>query len=226
MKIISKHKDYYDGICQSLGIDEHIVYVRENKEIEDQFQYYLPYYENIESNKKYRIFTQYKFTIIGFAGKLYPLLIIIPGLNNDLKTIKYVYDLDKIKEVHNKLWNPKHKWVYINHKWEDYVALLNNKTILNYFHQYKIGSFILGKKDRYQYWTNNPVYILELEPVLNDIEFYKVIDPFTAFTEMSMFISEQLNTEIDSYPMTDIQKVRSKGFDDKYGFRTRPKDKK
>jgi hypothetical protein len=217
MKIISSFKDYYDGVSQSLGIDEHIKYIRKKNEIINKLNYNLL---NITVYKKFSDTATsdkfYNFTIIGVAGKLYLLLI---SDINDVR--KYIYDHNEIKKEFNDIWNTKYQRNLKS--FNDYVALLNNKEILNYFHQHNVGSFILSKKNRYDNWKITPEYLLDLEPTLKDIEFYKALDAFSLYNEMSMFIGQQLNTEIDNSPMTDIEKIKNKGFDDKYGFRTRPK---
>lgn len=220
MKIISKFKDYYDGVCQSIGIDEHIVYIRDNKESEEYLSYYLPCTEKKTYDKNNsKISTYYKFCIVGVAGKLYPLVIKKVEKFNIPVTTEYIYDIVQIKAIHDELWNPSARWVRRYNNWNDYIDLLNDNSLLNYFHEYKVGSFMINKVNQYSNVFSKPVYNLELEPVLKDIEFARVVDPYTLFIEMSMFISEQLNTEIDEHITTDKEKIVSKVFDYKYSFR-------
>lgn len=58
---------------------------------------------------------------------------------------------------------------------------------------------------------------------LSLIQFAKKVDPYTAFQELSMFLGGVLG--VNARPMaaiTDRDQVAKKGFDAKYGFRTRP----
>ena len=52
-----------------------------------------------------------------------------------------------------------------------------------------------------------------------------MVDTYTAFQEIQMYISGVLGTNEDGHDtnQTEKEKVRQHGFDPKYGFRTRPK---
>lgn len=68
-----------------------------------------------------------------------------------------------------------------------------------------------------------PVY---LNCSLKEYEFYKVFDPYSAYQTLSQYVDGSL-----AYPgnitieIADKYKIEAKGFDVKYGFRTRPKEK-
>lgn len=63
-------------------------------------------------------------------------------------------------------------------------------------------------------------------PVLKDIEFYRVVDCYTAFQEIEMFIGGVLGTCNDPAPRFSDKVMRdSKGFD-KWSFKTMPGTKK
>ena len=87
MLILSKYKDYYDGVAGSTGIDKTIVYNRELIEVEEKKIIYPfknadfwrktkdnpfinlnNFHFNKESKKKYE---HYSYFIIGFCGKIY-----------------------------------------------------------------------------------------------------------------------------------------------------------
>ena len=61
---------------------------------------------------------------------------------------------------------------------------------------------------------------------LSDYQFYKVFDPYTCYQELDTWLSGVL-----AYPqniMIEVgneSKIQKHGFDSKYGFRTRPKNK-
>jgi hypothetical protein len=62
-----------------------------------------------------------------------------------------------------------------------------------------------------------------VNPCLTDYGFQRVIDPYAAFQEISMFLGGVLGQNMDPpSPMTDKEKVISHGFDPRYGFRKPP----
>ena len=61
-------------------------------------------------------------------------------------------------------------------------------------------------------------------PNLKEVNFQKVKDAYQCYQEIEQYLNGVLgNIERDDDNRTDIEKVRSHGFDDKYGFRTRKK---
>ena len=65
---------------------------------------------------------------------------------------------------------------------------------------------------------------IELNCELKKFEFYKVLDSFTIWQELSMYIDGTLTSPGNyTIEIADKYKIESHGFDTKYGFRTRPK---
>lgn len=209
MKIISSHKDYYDSCMHTVGIDEHIKYIRENVKIEitdlDLKELYLPN----TSTFFFRLDTKYYFNILGIAGKLYPILII----REYNKPAKHIYDIDEIKKQFDNCF--KDRWW---HNFDKFISQLNNSVILNIFYKYNTATFLLS--------VNVERISLELEPILKDLETFKILHTYTIYQELSMFISERLNNEINGSTLTDKEKIISKGFDLKKSFRKEKKDSK
>ena len=82
MYIISKRKDYYDGVAGTFGIDKTIVYKRETEEISSNSKNFPEEFDRQNKNSLVRIMPKYnakensKYVvidniIIGFCGKLY-----------------------------------------------------------------------------------------------------------------------------------------------------------
>jgi hypothetical protein len=72
----------------------------------------------------------------------------------------------------------------------------------------------------------NEECFVELNPKLKDLGFFRIHDAFSCYQTIAQYISGVLtNTEIKGSNMTSNEKVQSHGFDSKYGFRTRPKNK-
>lgn len=60
-------------------------------------------------------------------------------------------------------------------------------------------------------------------PVLKDLHMQNVLDPFGCFQSIEQFISGVVpGQQMPMVTLTDQDMVRKKGFDPKYGFRTRP----
>lgn len=60
-------------------------------------------------------------------------------------------------------------------------------------------------------------------PRLADLEFYKVVSPWDAYQELSMFLGNIAAPDRVPVTIPDKDRIQQHGFDMKYGFRTRPK---
>lgn len=236
MHIVSKIKDYYDSAV-GMGIDKSIVYVRHQKQMDlpddvleilgventltwlDGLQ--LRSQSFIGKEEKTKIFT----ILIGFCGKIYIGYKIYKevGISEDKYDIKYdtkeVEDLIDFKK--SASWNMSEKKCIANFRnFKTDIASIDTMEI---FRKYNTPVFAVGHHnsflDKNQFIVN---------PILKDYQFARVFDPYTAFQEIQMFVSGVLPSG-DNSPetkMTEKQKVNQHGFDEKYGFRTRPKNKK
>jgi len=73
-------------------------------------------------------------------------------------------------------------------------------------------------------YTDSNSLNLVVNPELNKFNFAKMVEPYMAYQEIDMFLGNNLaNQEDPNAHLTDELKVHYKGFDKKYGFRTRPK---
>ncbi len=214
MKIISQHKDYYDICMSSIGIDENIVFIRNNNNIKESNLNKIELFKHGQSFYSKRNDT-YSFDILGICGKLYPILKLRKYMSND---IEYIYNVDEMRTYFNTRYSGY--WLKM-HNFDNYIAQLTNNNLLEYFQKYKCSTFIISLEQDKTYSSNRQEINIEIEPILKNIEYYKIVDAYTIFQEISMFVSEQLNTENDNSPLTDKQKVVAKGFDPKYGFRKR-----
>lgn len=232
MLIISKFRDYYDSVAFSKGVDKTIVYKREITELLDKklanetysrTEFYFPEVSyNSVSDRNIKSMTT---SIIGFCGKLYPVMVI----ERDVRVSQYstqvqteiVYDIEVMREFHDKYVS---RW---NHNFDDYLSLLKNKEIENIFYAYKVPSFILKEvKVNYVNRGYKAENNLMLNPCLKDIEFYKVMDSSRAFQEIEMYISGVLGTnEKNTVEVSDKSKIEGHGFDYKTSFRKEGKKK-
>lgn len=150
-----------------------------------------------------------------------------PGLG--VYTHHYCYDVNSIEELfllNDDILPEKGKTRSIFNRDKDLLSreslnkyfIVNDYTDICVANKYVIG--IIESKI-----NHNNGYEVVLNGRLEDYQFYRVIDPYTAYQELSMYVDGMLaypgNIDVD---IPDEYKIESKGFDKKYGFRTRPKN--
>ncbi len=267
MRIISKHKDYYDGI-QSLGFDETIVYERKEErrkipELENfnsLFTEFIDYGRTYEFYKKPRDYND-KFIhtvfILGFCGYIYvgnkfdyikdKKLAYSKCFYSEGETIKFVKEISKSFTTDQLTWKLRFKsW---NQRWqklnrakkkpeiEDYFKLHNrellSKKYLEWFHKIHEPVFLFPtypfsneEIDKLGWNLESPKsnFDVIVNPNLKKLNFQSQKDAYTCFQDIQQFISGVLGNKEDiKNNSTDIEKVKQHGFDEKYGFRKRPK---
>lgn len=213
MKIISKNKDYYDGVAFSKGIDPNLVWVRKENSVKLDSKildhiYQLNWF-NYNDEK-----CTLKIVIIGFCGQLYLCFEIYKYMSNQL--IKRFYDIEyaeTLLEKYNRSWYSNEKPIATIKNY------LKNQNILNLFHQLKEPIFIIKNIDNYGQDLR-----LETGQLLKDYDFYSIIDSWTAFGKIEQFIGGVIGQkENQKIEVSDRSKIESKGFDFKWSFRKRSK---
>jgi len=235
MYIISskKDKDYYDGAV-GLGIDKSIVYNRKMEIEEDDTKFIEPFkyvkgwsgkdrnaFHRIASppaTKEHSIYTSSSAFIVGFCGKLY----IGWKFYKEIKSHHYdmfpeietfiTYDLDFIKkELFESSWSGK----LINDL--DYISRYNSIQI---FRLLKSPIFMYDtdyERISIHRYRSNKVFITN--PILKKYEFFKVMDSYTAFQEIQMFMGGVLGSgEKEIIEVEDKYKITQHGFN-KHSFR-------
>jgi hypothetical protein len=257
MKIVSKYKDYYDGI-QAMGFDESLVYVRHEsvKTVKKPISY-KSYVENSndtleldrinletgdhQPNQEHIDCQELE---VGFCGKLYP-AIVFRHVRKEVEVGKKVfYNSRDIIKYLNQLESEFKKLFYRCSFYNYYFEKPTIKYLDEYFNQKKyeqnytnwfqefktpIFRFTIDPNQKGKKWNDvrdeENLFIIS-NPNLKDLDFFRVKDNYSAYQEISQFISGVLsNTEINESNLTDKEKVTQHGFDLKYGFRTRPKNK-
>lgn len=235
MRIISKTHDYYDG-ASAHGVDQNIVFVRDavtiknNEKDHPAFHHHLFLQDKINSirlvdgywhrpafrllsmdhineridGKVYWSHTETLFVL--FVGKLYPVVVV--KTNTDTKKFEsYFYDAA----------------TFLSCK---YLQSRINARLIKTANAF----FDYSYPDLTEFAITNKIAVATIhngKTVINDTveqyEFFKMFDAYSAFQELDMFISGTL-----AYPhnfmieVGDKSKVKKHGFDEKYGFRTRP----
>lgn len=239
MYIISKQKDYYDGVVGTVGIDKTIVYEREiveitdNKKLPTEFRHHhwTDRRENqflnvcradIDKDKTKKYVNSHGF-IVGFCGKLYlgwKLDYEANGWNTEtgepvvITKTDFVYGYDEGRKYL--------KADYWRSNLDDDVKYVMNYDPIEIFRKFKTPIFV------YDHDSRSPRIDVPLiiNANLKEYEFAKVVDAFTAFTELQMFISGVLGTgEKELIEIEDRYKIGQHGFD-KWSFRRMPSKKK
>jgi len=213
MLIISKFKDYYDGVVNTMGVDKTLVYMRNTSEISPNK---YPTVFNSESrfmmlgnhrNYKYKYITRSNcdYFIIGFCGKLY---VGWKLSENDLVNI--TYDFNDVKEYFN-VKNFRGNLI-------DDIEYVTNYDATHLFRELNTPIFAYN-------YNNYGKDKLSINVNLNKFDFYKIVDCFTAFQEIQMYLGGVLGVgEKETIEVADKFKIAKHGFD-KWSFRKEPKIK-
>ena len=248
MYIISKNKDYYDGVVGSVGMDKTLVYERTTTDMTEnmlkEFKHSRnggwrnadrenPFlnigYADID-RKKTKKYTGKNFFIIGFCGKLYLGWKLYYKVNGwDLETgeekeftnTDIVYGYENVKKfIRESYWRGN---------LQDDINYVTSYDPIEMFRELKTPVFVHDtdaeiRRGEYGIIKSNSNLIVN--PVLKEYEFYKVVDAFAAFQEISMFIGGVLGIgEKEMIEVEDKYKIGQHGFD-KWSFRREPSKKK
>jgi len=232
MKIISKFRDCYDSVL-AMGREESIVYVRHTTEIDinENFNYLDKLYRDVpDSHVQYKdngCYYQSTFDPIFFfiCGKIYIVYRYVDGHKN-LNDILYTSDevIDKANEVINKVNDFKSfgRIIYFSKRnlkiaFDKYNGSMYNPLNIKYK-----TPVIVSYKEK----ENKDSIKLISNPKLFEYNFLKMIDPYTLFQEIQMYVGGVLgNNEPNIIEVSDDVKIASHGYN-KWSFRNTPKKKR
>lgn len=248
MKIISKFHDYYDS-CLAHGHDDHVVYLRDTMQFTDHLRdNEVPaiirdlralfvkmtrddvsndwmssrYYDRLSTHLRGKDYVVDLHAIrILFCGKHYPLIRchVTPYGVMHPASDEYFYDADGVIDLLTELgvspgkrakWNNKDEFTQIR---EWFAKNTNRQPDYDWMVANKVTCVVRDSST------------LMVNPPLKDYQFYRMMDPYTAYQELDMWISGTL-----AYPQNmmieveDKYRIMAHGFDMKYGFRKRPKN--
>lgn len=230
MYIISKHKDYYDGVVGTTGIDKSIIYERHEVSTDkrDEFPsfYTRDSWKEMRDNPLDRMnyirlksdkYEDYSLFVVGFCGKLYlGWKLLYKNEFNGVDEFDVSYDRDEIESYFTIEKN-------FEIKLDNLYNYINNYDALDIFRKYNTPVFLMDLNSTIKRYHRKEEFIIN--PILKNYEFYKVFETFTAFQEISMFIGGVLGSgEKDIIEISDKHKIAKHGFD-KWSFRKEPKNK-
>jgi hypothetical protein len=196
MRIIDKYKDYYDCI-KANDFEQVPVYIRKQytKQVKN-FIPYIPYGACI---------------IIGFCGKMYPMIQGNEGYMDPQETFSY-----SLKEVEKFYW-----WERLS-KWD--------KEVYNRFFVHDYTSFY-GKQFEKE---RCPIFVVKqhrnydeihYNAHLNKYDFARIVPPYQAYQAVRMWLDNQAMPEKPIPEMDDQTKAEAHGYN-KFSFRKDPTKKK
>ena len=227
MRIISKFHDYYD-IGMGQGHDDSLVYVRETKEI-------IPHQKRVREIKYNRQDgVSYHYRVFGFCGKMIPMVELMVTKTEqgkqDYETL-FAYSAEELIKVNEengfstdlkrKGWGRKYSDTDLGRA----VSFLKNapdafKSKEELFQEHKTPIFYMPSQSKGYFDSSNYVSTaLIVNPCLKDYEFYKAVDPYTAYQEIDMYIGGVLGSlGADMAEVSDEHRYKGHGYD-KESFR-------
>lgn len=225
MRIISPFHDYYDT-AMGYGVDYDTVWIRREKKVE-----HTPgpsdrsYSYNRELDLKYRSHR------IGFCGKIYGCIVVTkPGYGLDKPISKICYKVEEIDKFVEENYKKKQiKYYYgegSTYGWNAWRLNMGARRGA-FTHYWKRVAEVHEKYEQFFIDNNTPVYLDNvLNAQLKPVEFYRVIDPYTAFQEIQMFFGKLRSPERPIPDISDSDMLEAKGFDPKWSFRKEPGKKR
>lgn len=232
MRIISTFHDYYDCI-QAHGQDQSLLYLRESKEVSLAD---LPFPTDKRLHCVYELSPER--LVVGFCGKLYP-LVRIPIRSTPNGKEVHCYTPDDLLRYAESTLSKKKVAAYTRklpkrRTWRKEFSLTNLRyNVENFFDTMAaeadrhgklfealgVPIFLVDFANR-RGWPNTK-WVVKTNPRLESLEFYRVLDRYTAFQELAMYLGAQAQPEKPIPEVPDKVMIGAKGFD-KYSFRKDP----
>lgn len=200
MRIVSKFTDFYDH-AMAFGVESDLIYVRKTENV------IIPYKE-----QNHATIGPYNDTLnyIGFAGKIYPFVYYCTSRGQR----KYFY---LYKEWKNARGTGQVK-NWIKRTFEEY----RKSSIQRDYDKWQNG--ISQKEPSVAKWFDKaPVFVyykdeVVLNPCLRPLEFFRIFDPYTAYQELFMYLSNLARPLKPIPEIDDKTMAEAKGFN-KFSFR-------
>ena len=225
MKIHGGKKDYWDTAL-GYGVDPTLHYNRKEKELDygnlkaalpTELTRFLDHNAGCGSWHR-NIVDRF---VIGFCGRIFPCIYVERALfaRGPLE-IHYLYDAENaiqvldLKDLDHSSWFRRH-WRGMDPLKAKEFYSFTNSVHDEIFAEINAPIFTLKTK-------NGRDHIISTNPNLKELQFYKIVDSFTAFQEIAMYLSNQLVRRDKPDEIADKYKISQHGFDPTYSFRKRP----
>lgn len=236
MRIISKFQDYYDaGMAQ--GQDRSLVFLREHQEVRidatpfesagleslaKALQKRLPrFVSSGRLGSAIRDCCQHPGLVL-FAGRLYPYVKVTLEYTEIGRpsAYRFFYDEDSLKgfyaEIGRNLALPKRRsWGDDGRQtWDEFFPLNGNRDLEAEAIKHRLPVVALT--------LEGGPSLMHINPQLKQLEFYRCLDTWQAYQELSMFVGNLAQPDPVMAKISEKQKVAKHGFDE-WSFRTMPK---
>lgn len=247
MRIISKFHDYYDGVMAH-GTDKELVYVREQK-VRQVEGVWVDFFEKINKwicgvPSQYII----EPGIVLFCGKQFPFfrLIFDEFITKNKPVIMYPYDIKNMdmfvnqtytkymldeyygtnltgrNRTHKRSGTMRNRDIYRKGFEKFFATRPFKQHDVDELHHIERSPAIIIEQNRikgFDLWGFGYSEIVTINPCLKDVEFYKIINAFTAFQEISMFLGGVLGVGVPKMvAVSDVIRAHKHGMD-KTSFR-------
>lgn len=237
MRIISKFKDYYDSV-QLYGVDIKTTFIRKTSEpihtkSLDIFSANFEFPAKNAFGRTSYYYTDrfielipYDYLLLFFCGQVYPIVVYQEGLDTFNIKLKYCYDIESIDSLMTRhkveKYFEKERYIswFIDLRRKSKIKELfnvptNKDKVLDLHHKIESPYFIFST-------VNSNITV---NPVLKDLQFFRIIDAFKAYQEIYMFISGILGGKSPKTIEVSDEIRKSKHGFDKWSFKTMPKNK-
>lgn len=253
MRIISNFHDYYDCV-QKYGQDQSFIYLRNpetfeydrkgnldyrSKNLTGNFWPFLRILNHGLSNEFYL-----RQIVIGFCGKIYPVLEIKKGKEGKLTICYNTNDIDDfieknyaekyVKEYYKEKKNCWSRFWYspsqrhFNIFFDKYAEKQDNYKQI--FIESRHPIFVAYYRDTWYHSNNTSTYVpstITFNVELKKLEFYRIFPTSLAYQEISMYLGGVLGQGNPVIPeISNNDMIEAKGFDLKSSFRKEKSKKK
>lgn len=246
MRIISKFHDYYDSV-RAYGFDPKIVYERVEEQVfrasfhdapPPEERVVVPV-EDIRSampdewgaRNLHRV-------VVGFCGKAYPFYFYDKNVGDfrTLSSVSEVADLAEEETRNRDEWpvldkgqilrvrNDKtalggNHYRFTEFGWGQFLQNTNFDLPDSIFRELRCPVFVVG-------WPPQRGLVVVRNPVLRDLGFQRIKDPWTCYQELAQYVGNNLVGQRDgTAEISDDDRMCMHGFGHKYAFRKEPKGK-
>lgn len=223
MRIISSFRDYYDSV-QRVAFDKETVLVRERRVVEIGYDSELGRLRCAVNEHDFGPSLRFSPFLLGFCGRFYPYVRVEDQLEGESTLIS---DHDAYQAHRERIFAR-----FLNPEWAE-EGLATKAVARYYFQRFDVWEQHYGeyfRAYRAPYFglgiSGNGTATLELFPRLKPLGFARVKDPYSAFQEISSFLTGVLGRQApETCEIGDDVRIAKHGFD-KHSFRKRKKKKK
>lgn len=249
MRIISKFKDYYDGVAKGMQ-DSDLTYVRHHEVVAGGEYCYFPFFITELFRHQGELKNHYVQVVeVQFCGLRYPYIALFErgddshlhdtnGYPRGSKLIAVARDVDEViamMAAHPDVFADVPEKADLERKIRDYVystwhhldaffKMRGKPTALNISRNTPVTALVSQPYDDATQWRRNVNRNADVHvnPRLADLGFTRVVDPQTAYQEISMWMgTHHHRPDREMVPITDEVRAQQHGFD-KRSFRKDP----